>query len=327
MDMDGVVTSELGYWRAAALTVYELLYDYRLYGKQDIDREWCCRNVEWIYDIIFRDEKTIATIKNLGVNTNWDLAYVTFLVSTYINPEQERLERDHFDAVGLFFDNMEMKAPELYDALEKLAETAKPRGEGYYKRTTGPFWKQLNDCFQRWFHGDEEVPGIKERECPLLDLEQIKTTLQFLRDQGYSLGIGTGRPVDEIEFPLKMWGLDGYFDLKPWSTFNDIVAAEERIKPDTTLVKPHPFVFQRAAFGDTFTDEEICAGAVTKEMASRCLVVGDAASDMMAAQAGGFKFAAVLTGVTGEAGRAFFEEHHADMILNSVLDFPDICEQ
>ena len=55
-------------------------------------------------------------------------------------------------------------------------------------------------------------------------------------------------------------------------------------------------------------------------MTERCLVVGDAPSDMMSAQAGGFKFAAVLTGISGEDGRKYYEDNNSYMILDSVLD-------
>lgn len=36
-DMDGVITSEYIYWDTAALTVYELVYSWKYYGRQEID--------------------------------------------------------------------------------------------------------------------------------------------------------------------------------------------------------------------------------------------------------------------------------------------------
>ena len=75
-DMDGVITSEYIYWHAAALTVYELLYDYRLYGKSETDRQWCCDNYERLYGTIFCNGKTIKAVKNLGVNTKIGRAHV-----------------------------------------------------------------------------------------------------------------------------------------------------------------------------------------------------------------------------------------------------------
>ena len=40
----------------------------------------------------------------------------------------------------------------------------------------------------------------------------------------------------------------------------------------------------------------------------------------MAAKAGGFPFAAVLTGIEGEKARGYFEENQAELILGSVID-------
>lgn len=86
-DMDGVITSEYIYWDTAALTVYELVYSWKYYGRQEIDREWCHKNVRLLFDTIFCGGRTVRAVKRLGVNTNWDLAYLVFCVSKYLDPE------------------------------------------------------------------------------------------------------------------------------------------------------------------------------------------------------------------------------------------------
>ena len=319
-DMDGVITSEYDYWEAAALTVYELLYSYKYYGVGNIDRKWCHDNLEMIYDTVFCGGKTVRAVKKLGVNTNWDLAYVVFCVAKYLDPEVTTFEQSHFDAVCMFIENIKIEAPELYTGVEGLIATAVKAEPGDFKRAEGKLWKQLIDVFQLWFHGDGEIPGIKEREKPLLPLEKIKDTLGALKNNGFRLGIGTGRPADEIIFPLKMWGLYDYFDSELFCSYDQVAEAEKELNPDTPLAKPHPYVFLKAAFGDKYSNAELCGGAVTPQMTERCLVVGDAPSDMMSAQAGGFKFAAVLTGISGEDGRKYYEDNNSDMILDSVLD-------
>lgn len=326
-DMDGVITSELGYWKAAALTVYELMYDYRFYGKSDIERDWCYKHVDMIYDTVFNGGKTVTAVKNLGVNTNWDLAYVVFCVAKYLDPTVETFDKAYYEAVCMFIENMEVHPPEIYTALQELLATVVPCETGHFQRGESVFWTELVDCFQRWYHGDDEISGLKELDEPLLSLEDIKGTLETLKAQGFQLGIGTGRPKDEIVHPLKMWGLDTYFTPALCATYDDVLAAQSEVKVDYPLAKPHPFVFLKAAFGAQFSNQELCDAKVKKEMASRCLVVGDAASDMLAAKTAGFPFLAVLTGVTGQRGRQFFEEHQADIILDTVLDMKGLITQ
>ena len=326
-DMDGVITSELGYWKSAALTVYELMYDYRFYGNRDIDRQWCQKNADMIYDTVFNGGKTVTAVKNLGVNTNWDLAYVVFCVAKYLDPTVETFDRSYFESVCMFIENMEVRPPEIYVGVEGLLATVVPREVGYFKRGEGALWTQLLDCFQRWYHGDAEASGMKELEEPLLPLEAIKETLEALKRGGFRLGIGTGRPKDEILPPLARWGLKDYFEPELCVTYDEVLEAQEEVKVDYPLAKPHPFVFLKAAFGTRFSNQELCDAKVKREDASHCLVVGDAASDMFAAKAAGFPFLAVLTGADGQRARQYFEENQADIILDTMLDMKELIEQ
>lgn len=325
-DMDGVITSELGYWKSAALTVYELMYDYRFYGNRDIDRDWCQKNVDMIYDTVFNGGKTVTAVKELGVNTNWDLAYLVFCVAKYLDPMVETFDKAYYESVCMFIENMEIHPPELYAGVEGLLATVLPRKEGYFKRGEGELWEELISCFQRWYHGDEEVLGMKELDEPLLPLPEIKDTLAALKNAGFRLGIGTGRPKDEILHPLARWGLSDYFDTELCATYDEVLAAQREVEVDYPLAKPHPFVFLKAAFGTEFSNKELCEAKVKKEMAGRCLVVGDAASDLLAAKAAGFAFLAVLTGTQGQRARRYFEENQADIIVDTVLSMKELIE-
>lgn len=319
-DMDGVITSEFLYWDTAALTVYELLYSHEFYGNREIDREWCRKNVREVFNIVFCHGKTVQAVKRLGVNTNWDLAYLVFAVSKYLETEIPDFDSWHFDSVCMFMENIAVQPPKLYENIEGLLASAIPGDEGCYKRGTGKLWEQVLTCFQRWFHGDGEVEGLKTDEEPIVPLGEIQATLSALKTAGFRLGIGTGRPREEIIFPLTMWNLMGYFRPECIVTYDEVLAAEETLGRKNKLAKPHPFVFQKAAFGSSYSDGEIVNGTMSKDLASRCLVVGDAPSDFLAARMGGFPFCAVLTGVAGQAARGYFEENKAEMVLDSVLD-------
>ncbi|MBQ2614635.1 MAG: HAD family hydrolase [Clostridia bacterium] len=327
-DMDGVITSEQSYWYTGALAVYELMYDYHYYGKREIDRVWCHKNFETIYDIVFCGGRTVKAVKNLGVNTNWDLVYVVFCAAKYLDPDMETFDPSYFESVCMFLENIQVQAPALYPGLEGLLATAIPAEKvGDFKRGDSKLWTEINDSFYHWYHGDEEVPGLIESELPLFPIEEVQETLQVLKKAGFRLGIGTGRPKAEILPPIKRWGLEEYFDMEMCVTYDEVVQAEDKTKVEEPLAKPHPFVFQKAGFGKQFSDEEIVGGAVTQEMAKHCLVVGDAASDLLSARAGGFPFAAVLTGIGGQSGRSYFEENQAEFVLNSVLAMKELVEE
>lgn len=319
-DMDGVVTGEYTYWDAAALTVYELLYSNEYYGKRDIDREWCIKNLRRISNTIFCHGKTVEAVKKLGVNTNWDLAYLVFCVSQYLDPDMDSFEDWHFESVCMFIENITINPPELYVAIEGLIASALPGEVGCYKRTVGKLWNELLNSFQKWYHGDNEIQGIKVNEEPIVPLDELKKTLGALKDAGFTLGIGTGRPKYEIIFPLEKWGLISYFDEDSIATYDDVCSAEKNLPNSGQLAKPHPFIFRKATFGDKYEDKDLVNDEFGKILAKRCLVVGDAPSDMMAAKMGGFPFAAVLTGVEGEKARGYFEENQVEFILDSVLD-------
>ncbi len=319
-DMDGVITSEFLYWDAAALTVYELLYSHEFYGDREIDREWCRENVREVFNTVFCHGKTVQAVKRLGVNTNWDLAYLVFSVSKYLETEIPDFDSWHFDSVCMFIENIAVQPPKLYENMEGLLSSAIPGEDGCYKRGTGLLWEQLLQSFQRWFHGDGMIEGLKTDEEPIVSLGEIQKTLAGLKNAGFRLGIGTGRPREEILFPLQMWNLTGYFKPECIVTYDEVLEAEKALGMKNKLAKPHPFVFQKAAFGASFRDEEIVKSAMSKDLAARCLVVGDAPSDFLAARMGGFPFCAVLTGVAGQAARGYFEENKAEMVLDSILD-------
>ncbi|HYX51071.1 MAG TPA: hypothetical protein VE843_15090, partial [Ktedonobacteraceae bacterium] len=122
-----------------------------------------------------------------------------------------------------------------------------------------PLWAFCRNIFQEWYLGgvlyietygrapvQPDKPGCIAYEKPLLPSEQIRTSLETLRAQGYTLGFATGRVYKEATYPLKMYGLLEYFDEQHISTYDDVERAEStlrKIGDQTLLSKPHPFPF------------------------------------------------------------------------------------
>ncbi len=319
-DMDGVITGEYIYWDTAALTVYELLFSHEQFGKLDIDREWCINNYKELHRIIFSGDKTIKAVKNLGVNTNWDLAYIVFCVSRYIEPELTALDEWHFESVRMFIENIEAKSPEIYDLVGSLAAVATGHDSAYFSRGSSEVWKRLHSCFQKWFHGNGELKGLNELEEPILSIDKIKKTLQYLKDNGLKLGIGTGRPKDEIMFPINEWSLSEYFEPNMIVTYDEVLEAEEELASETPLAKPNPFVFLKSAFGDTLSNANIINKEYDKNSLKRIAVVGDAPSDIMAAKAANMSFIGVLTGVDRISAEKYFLSMNSDYIFDDITE-------
>ena len=92
-DMDGVITSEQNYWNCAALTVWEYL-NYN--SGQKINAAECMQNISKIRSRVFSDDELISVLKGKGVNSNWDLGYVTVLIAWICNG---KTDWNYFDKV------------------------------------------------------------------------------------------------------------------------------------------------------------------------------------------------------------------------------------
>ena len=92
-DMDGVITSEQNYWNCAALTVWEYL-NYN--SGQKINVAECMQNISKIRSRVFSDDELISILKGKGVNSNWDLGYVTVLIAWICNGKNDW---NYFDKV------------------------------------------------------------------------------------------------------------------------------------------------------------------------------------------------------------------------------------
>ena len=164
-------------------------------------------------------------------------------------------------------------------------------------------------------------PGLLTGETPILPVEQTYSILKSLHGAGKILGVGTGRIEYEINAPLDNWNIRQFFDPNRLITYTDIENAEKNSKP-AVLTKPHPYMFVKGMLGRGYDDNAIINRDYDRTLIQKTLVVGDAGADMFSAQAAGMDFAAVLTGVSGEKTRYFFEDNNATYILK---DISELC--
>ena len=330
-DMDGVITSEQNYWNAAALTVYEILHGKHCNGYQDIKTALTEQEIKHIREQIFVQDKMIALLKDRGVNTNWDLAYVTICGARILSTTD-------YEEVYQYFLARELTGMEIYDFISDKLAGLTGMDKSYFKRQ-GAFWEKCQRVFQSWYLGDEAYvktygdgallkgkKGLMYSENPIIPLDKVKMILKTLFDAGIQMGIGTGRPYTEIHTPLMQWDIAQYFDRGAYVTYTDVEKAEEKLRDNQnieSLAKPHPYVFLKAIYKDRYSDEELLNAQYDKRLLGRTLIVGDAGSDIMAAKAIECPFAAVLTGVMGQNAKAYFQEMGATYILNDISELID----
>lgn len=322
-DMDGVITSEQSYWDSAALTVWEYL---KFNRNEEIDTGVDYKEVR---RNVFCNDELIDILKCKGVNSNWDLGYVTVLMAWICCGVDNETD---FQKALEYAKKLPENIIEAYDLLAEECSKATGFDLDWLKRN-GVMWKTMQMIFQEWYLGDElyrkrynVLPKISGKsgqifkETPLLPIEPLREMLKLL-SENKRLCVGTGRISDEITQPLADWGIDTYFSKNGMSTF-DLVETAER-NTGLTLTKPSPYVFLKALYGTDCGDEEIIKKTSEDEKISRTLIVGDAGADILAAKAMGADFCAVLTGVQGERARPYFEKLNAEYILNSVLEFTE----
>lgn len=180
------------------------------------------------------------------------------------------------DELGIYFDetiNNRLRGVSRMESLEIILEKAK---ETYAEEEKLAFAEKKNNIYKELL-----------KQMTTADLsEEVKNTLEELRNRGYKLAIGSSsKNTKQI---LKQIGLDGYFDAIADGT-------------DITNSKPDPEVFLLAAVRLGFMPRE-------------CLVVEDAKAGIEAATRGGFKSAGI-----GEAAESktvtYSMEKFADLLL------------
>lgn len=325
-DMDGVITSEENYWDIASLTVYELLYSSRYYGTDTFDPKDALKRVKEIRSKVFFGDKTITLVKERGVNSNWDLGYVVF---AYMLTGKCK----SFEDVYTYISQSSLMAFELYKECARLLSDKLNLPLSVCSRNE-TIWNMCRDCFQEWYFGSDEYEvfynlkprswgkeSMEMREIPVIELDKVKKVLSTLNQCGKKLMIATGRSDRDVSNPLKLWDIRKYFQPDSIATYTHIQNAEEHFLKKgkkVLLTKPEPYIFLKALYKTHTDDEKIIEGDYDKSLLKKALIVGDAGSDIQGAKKMGCDFLAVLTGVSGEKARSYFEKEKAEYILPDI---------
>ena len=335
-DLDGVITSERGYFLTSSKVSFDFfkkvsIIDY--IGKNDDEYI----EMENIYDYMFSKGKFVSIVKSMGVNTNWDLTFIFVCISVLsyknffktsingINIEKiidSKLDF-HFNpnnALDLL-NEVYNRNTDIFTFITKEFEKSFNVTGNTFKRH-GQFWNFLYGKFQETYN-----KKVVFMEKPVADKEKIENILKKLTENGYILAVGTGRPKEEAMVPLENWGLLQYFDMDRFITYTDVEKAQKENKDilnERHLSKPDPYVFLKAIFGNSISDKTIIKGDYPEISLNDAIVVGDAPSDLLATKAIGCRFAGVLTGIDKKASLEFFKKSNADYICDSVLELGDL---
>lgn len=316
-DMDGVITSEQNYWNCAALTVWEVLTSKDYLGSEDFDAATAAKHCAQIRRQVFFGDKTIAVLKDKGLNSNWDLGYVVILTALLLGGGSD------FEAVYRYVCTLGDNILPEYDRLAQLAAKVTGRPMDWCRRL-GTLWQTQQQLFQDWYLGTDKKPGLIHEEQPLIPLPRLRAVLSSLYAAGKHLGYGTGRQSFEVDTPLRQWGVLDYFEPRRRVSYDAVTAAEAELAAagrEARLTKPHPYMFWQGLYGLDAPIDKLLCGEYDRAQIQTLLVVGDAGADILAAQALGADFCAVLTGVMGKAARPYFETQGATYILDSIEDF------
>ncbi|UFJ42830.1 HAD hydrolase-like protein [Brevibacillus humidisoli] len=198
-------------------------------------------------------------------------------------------------------------------------------------------WKLCQETFQEWYLGDERVaasigretaqPGKKgflKDEIPIVEPAKLREILLKLKEKGLTLGIGTGRPTIETHVPLAELNLLDLFESDRIVTASDVLEAERAFPEHAPLAKPHPYCYVKGLLGLHTEIQQALFHPLPISNGNEVLIVGDSLADLLAARAIGCRFAATLTGLSGQAARSKFEEEQADYILDDVSQILDL---
>lgn len=365
-DVDGVFLSEERYFDASALTVWEMLHSKQYLGLpgdsfSPAPEEAKIRSVR---ERVFAADAVLDFIKSRGINSNWDMVFLTFsyqlirlceLLYPHAPGEVTELLTNQIDrsAVERLRQLAAMHAPqyvidyaaftadfsqstEQKSALLLYLNTLVQKRIGVETQLfsrNSDLWTLCQETFQEWYLGDERIHasigretaqpgkrGFLMDEIPIVAPEKMREILLKLKEKGYQLGIGTGRPTIETHVPLAELKLLDLFEPERVVTATHVLEAENSFPQHAPLSKPHPFCYVKGLLGLAVSDRDALNFALPIANGDEVLIVGDSFADYLAAKAIGCRFAATLTGLTGQEAREKFEREQADYILNDVSE-------
>lgn len=363
-DVDGVMLSEERYFDASALTVWEMLYSPQYLGlKGDAftpsPEESQIRTVR---EQIFAKDEVLNFIKSRGINSNWDMVFLTFsyqlirlvealkpeLGSDAVNLLVNQIGREQVDQLRVWatthaadfqvdytaftadFAKGSAQKAEMLVYLNQIALERCGVQTQMFSRSS-ELWQLCQETFQEWYLGDDRVAdsigratkqpgktGFLTDEIPIVPPAEMIELFKTLKEKGYTLGIGTGRPTIETHVPLREMGILEWFDPNRVVTASHVLEVEEEFPALAPMSKPHPISYVKGMLGLDTPNSEAVNFSLPISNGEEVLIVGDSLADFLAARSIGCKFAATLTGLSGQEARAKFEEVKADYILDDV---------
>lgn len=360
-DVDGVFLSEERCFDVSALTVEELLYSPR-YLNLDGSKfrtDYTNEEISGIRSTIFADDRVLKRFKEAGLNSNWDMLFITFALMYIDILKQENLNLAGVDVTDLnavgdmlgevtvdpeavveFIYRENFTKDEIYRALIEYAGTLQNLEDPDVFKMYGPIWNQGHFKYQEWYLGSELVEadtgkpaeelqktGFIYDEEWIVEPEAIKEMLQGLKAQGYIVGVATGRPRQETLLPFDEVGLMDVFEERRVSTASEVMDAEDRSTAAYALTKPHPFSYLWSLY---VQNEALFEAAVDgrNESDEQIFIVGDSVADFYCADKIGAVFIATLTGLTGDDIISTFDELNVpkEQMLKNVLGVPELVE-
>lgn len=363
-DVDGVMLSEERYFDASALTVWEMLYSPQYLGlKGDAFTASPVESqIRTVREQVFAKDEVLNFIKSRGINSNWDMVFLTFsyqlirlaealkpkLGSEAVNLLVNQIGREQVDqlrewakahaadfsvdyaAFTADFAKGSAQKAEMLVYLNQIAEERCGVQTQMFSRSS-ELWQLCQETFQEWYLGDERVAdsigratkqpgktGFLTDEIPIVPPAEMIELFKTLKEKGYTLGIGTGRPTIETHVPLREMGILEWFDPNRVVTASHVLEVEEEFPALAPMSKPHPISYVKGMLGLDTPNSEAVKFPLPISNGEEVLIVGDSLADFLAARSIGCKFAATLTGLSGQEARAKFEEVKADYILDDV---------
>lgn len=356
-DVDGVFLSEERCFDVSALAVHEILYSprYLNLGKEKFKVDYTDEEIDSIRADIFSNDEVLERFKKMGLNSNWDMLFVTFSI-IYINLiKDSNINVDNVDisdiyTVGEMLGDLEADYSKVVDFLKEgnyTKDTIYTELIEYGRRRIkiinpevfdmhGPIWRTGQYKYQEWYLGSGDVKtstgmeaeeegkqGFINDEEWIRPPEEIKGMLRRLLDAGVEIGVATGRPRQETLIPFHQEGLMDLFRSNRVSTATEVLAAESTEGVDVSLAKPHPYSYLWSLYGH---DETYFEDAVQRRNLSddKIFIIGDSIADFYCADAIGVDFIATLTGLTGKEIIPSFEALGVTNMVDSVLETEEI---
>jgi phosphoglycolate phosphatase-like HAD superfamily hydrolase len=358
-DVDGVFLSEERCFDVSALSVHELLFNpkYLNLTQEKFDINLKDDAISKIRDEVFIDDQVLTYFKKIGLNSNWDMLFITFSI-VYINLLKDAkinagtIPLENLYSAGEMLGHVEADYTKVMDflnaenhtkdtifkALEKYAIEKLGITDTYAFKLYGPIWQLGQHVYQEWYLGSDALRDhaqfpVEEGKTGYLSDEvwievpsRIKEMLTELVEHGCTIGIATGRSRNETLVPFKAADVLEHFEDRRISTASEVQEAEQYNEGESTLSKPHPYSYLWSLYEH---DKEKFKYAVNGENISEekdIYVVGDSIADFYCSDKMGVNFIATLTGLTGDEIISDFEALGVERrnMIDTVLDVPKI---